>query len=182
MNRENIEIATEIEKTVGSQESVRLPDGTRLISPSPEIAPNAWRHILFHPISYEEIKAMESSLGHSLPEQIKRFLTHYNGASFFNRQICVWGKRRSWERNIEQSWQPFDLVDHNRTNERPIGSPDSVIFFGSANRGDDWVFADMSNPGTDQIGQTTRELFAPIRNWPDFNNWLKTELGRLDER
>lgn len=157
---------------------LRLKDGTWLASPAPEIAPQAWHHVMFFPpLTNGEREDIEKPLNTQLPSELKTFFSHCNGLSLFGREISIWGKRKTWERSVEKAWQPFDLVRNNRPGERPKGSPYSVVYFGSTDKGDNWLFFDSVDGS---IGRTPRGLFAREGSWPDFDTWFLDELSRLE--
>ena len=80
----------------------RLPDGTWLVSPAPEIAPKAWHHIMFAPpLSRSEIEDIKSSLHGRLPSGLELLYSQCNGLNLFGRMISIWGRRTAWERSIE---------------------------------------------------------------------------------
>ena len=155
----------------------RLPDGTWLVSPAPEIAPKAWHHIMFAPpLSRAEIEDMESSLHSRLPTGLEHLYSQCNGLSLFGRMVSIWGRRTTWERSVEKAWQPFDLVHHNQAAERPKASPYSLVYFGSTDKGENWVFFDAAD---NSIGKTPRASFKREGSWPDFNTWFLEELSRI---
>ena len=157
-----------------------LPDGTWLVSPAPEIAPKAWHHVMFKPpLSRSEIFEMERALNARLPSQLADLYLMCNGLNLFGRKISIWGKRKTWERTVENAWQPFDLVHHNQQSERPAKSPSEIVFIGSINQGEKWIFYDASNEGQGRIGKTRRERFSPIAYWVDFNTWILETLKRI---
>lgn len=156
---------------------LRLPDGTWLVSPAPEIAPKAWHHVMFAPpLSLSEINEIEVALNSRLPSAMRELLLLCNGMSLAGRKISIWGKRRTWERTVDKAWQPFDIVHHNIESERPANSPAEVIFIGSIDQGEKWVFYDNSPETYGRIAETERMLFSPSRYWPDFDTWILDKL------
>jgi len=154
-----------------------LPDGTWLVSPAPEIAPQAWHHALFAPaLSFEEIEDMENALNARLPTDLRNIYLECNGFKLFGHRISLWGKRRTWERTVDKVWQPFDMVHHNQRVGRPGGSPPEIVFIGGLDEGTKWVYFETSEEEHGRIGVTPRELYKPLKIWPDFNSWIQEML------
>jgi len=154
-----------------------LPNGTQLISPAPEIAPKAWHFVLFAPLKPHVIEEMEKELDATFPEDFRNFLKVWNGVKLFGYEINVWGKRKNFAREGDEAWQPFNLSSHNRRSERPGGSPESIVYIGSAEHGEKWIFIDLSENG--KIGSTPRWQYEPDQYWSNFNEWLRSEFVRL---
>lgn len=149
----------------------QLADGTRLICPTPHVAPEAWLHALFAALREEEVQELERRCGLPLPNDFRSFLLHANGALIFSRQIAIWGLRKSYVRTGDEAWQPFDLPSQNEGAMRPGGSPSELFFFGSEERGASWCFFDAKDASY-RVGKTPREHFNPTRYWPSFWHWL----------
>lgn len=159
-----------------------LEDATWLVSPAPEIAPNAWHHVLFAPpLSLEEIEDLERDLNTRFPIDLRNVLLQCNGFDLFGEKISLWGKRRTWERSLDKAWQPFDIVHHNRDFGRPGGSPPEIVFIGSLDEGTKWVYFEASSEQYGEIGITTRESFLPLRKWPNFNSWIQEMLDTSED-
>lgn|GEM_PF-1759991 len=156
----------------------RLENGVWLVRPAPEIAPKAWTHIVYPPLSESDINDLELQLSFRFPSQIRNFFLHFNGASFFGSQLTLWGKRSSYSRQGISSWQPFDIVSHNAPSERPPGSPYSIVYFGSTECGDKRLF--VSKDGV--IGKTPTQVFRSEVSWPDFESFFQSQFVMLREK
>jgi hypothetical protein len=135
--------------------------GTRLICSTPHVAPDAWLHVLFPPLANGKIEIIERGLEWDLPKDFKDFLLRANGLMLFSYHISVWGQRETMARTGEDAWQPHDLVAHNFTTERPVGSPNNIGFFGSSNQGDCWCFFEFEAKNY-RVGKTARDAFHPV--------------------
>lgn len=153
----------------------RLENGVWLVQPAPEIAPKAWTHIVHPPLLESDIDDLELKLSFRFPSQIRNFFLNFNGASFFGGQLTIWGKRTSYSRQGASSWQPFDIVSHNAPGERPSGSPYSIVYFGSTERGDKRLF--VSKDGV--IGKTQTQVFHSEGSWPDFESFFQSQFVTL---
>lgn len=155
-----------------------LTNGTRLICPTPNVAPEAWLHVIFAPLNDEEIRKLDEQCRIRLPLDFQEFLLKSNGAFFFSYWIAIWGLRKSYSRTGDEAWQPYDIHDHNEASMRPYNSPDTVLYFASDEDGKDWCFFEYEKDKY-KIGKTPREEFLPIRYWPSFWEWLLEETSRL---
>ncbi len=165
------EVVCEKLNTITSRGERILENGTRLISPAPKIAPQAWHYVLFAPLSVTTIEAIERELSTPFPNDLRSFFQSWNGLKLFGYQMQVWGKRNRYVRVGDEAWQPFDLVALNQASERPTGSPGSVVFFGSLY--DDWIFFERTGDGKTRIGRTGRKFFHPEEYWPSFDTWFE---------
>jgi hypothetical protein len=146
-----------------------LPTGVRLICPTPLVAPEAWLHVVFPNLSPIEIDTMEKKLGMLLPNDFQQFLLQANGLHLFSYRISIFGLRKTWAREGDEAWQPFNLVSHNYKNDRPHGSPTNVLYFGTYD--DSWCFFELDGDSY-RVGMTDRHHFRPTVYWPDFGTWL----------
>jgi len=151
----------------------RLDNGTRLVEPAPDIAPQAWRHLIFAPIPDADLAEIEGMLHQRFPDQLRMFYKTSNGISMFGGGIDVWGKRYNWARSGDAVWQPFDIVSHNHPADRPKHSPYEVVYFGSSDRGENRVYF---RSGSGIIGKTGRKIFDEKETWIDFDTWLGAEI------
>lgn len=156
-----------------------LANGVRLICPTPHIALEAWLHVLYPPLGIEKIEQMENMLGSILPSDFKYFLQKANGLQMFSCCISIWGVRMTMARTGDEAWQPYDLVDHNYVTERPLDSPENVIYFASVDPGGFWCFFEFSK-GNYRVGKTDRYNFHPDYYWPDFGSWLIEEVESVE--
>ena len=151
-----------------------LENGTRLICPTPHIAPQAWLHVLFPPLSDEGVRQLAELSGFDLPDDFRSFLQRSNGARLFS-EISIWGRRRSYVRVGDDAWQPYDLLDHNTASMLPAGSPSTVLYFGGDDRGSNWCYFEGYEGGY-RVGETLRNDFSPIQYWPGFSQWLRERI------
>lgn len=156
-----------------------LSNGVRLICPTPHVGPEAWLHVLFPPLAPQKIEDMERKLGVPLPDDFKDFLRRANGVMLFSYRISVWGVRETQARTGDEAWQPYNLVSHNHETDRPDGSPEDVVYFGSADGGDTWCFFEFDEESY-RVGKTGRHNFHPDAYWPHFGSWLLSEMRSLE--
>lgn len=151
-----------------------LDNGTALVEPAPDIAPMAWRHLIYAPMTSADMAEIEGKLHQRFPDQMRRFYKYHNGISLFAHGLDVWGKRYNWARTGDAVWQPFDIVTLNRPGGRPKNSPYEVVFFGTTDRSENWVY--FHSP-TGIIGKTGRNIFNERETWSEFDTWLAAEIS-----
>src|SRR6266853_226310 len=76
----------------------RLSDGTQVIGHVPHVAPKAFLHELYPPLSAEEMEEVEKLLGKSLPLDFGKFLAMANGCFLFSGSLSIYGRRTSYAR------------------------------------------------------------------------------------
>lgn len=151
--------------------------GAMLVGKAEFIAPNAWLHKSYEPLSEEEIVELEKRLVTEIPYPYKQFLREANGCKIFNTTLSLDGYRRNYDRDEESVWQPFDIVLPN-IDERITDAHDSIFFIG----GYDWdgsvVYIDKI---TNQVLRCSREGVKPLNKWNNLQCFLEEEITRLIE-
>ncbi|MEO6394211.1 MAG: SMI1/KNR4 family protein [Pyrinomonadaceae bacterium] len=155
-------------------------NGTKLICPTPHVAPKAYLHLLYAPLCSESICELENEFELPLPESFRSLLGHSNGLDLFSGFLSIWGVRISWARVGDDGWQPYDLIYHNRD----LGAPQPecappVVYFGSSANGENWCFFEQLGQ-TYRVGETPRHEFAPIRYWPNFETWFREKVAEIE--
>lgn len=156
-----------------------LPNGVRLICPTPYIGTDAWLHVIFPALSVEKLDELQRKINMSLPTDFREFLLRFNGVMLFSNKLCIWGVRDTMTRTGDNAWQPYDLLDHNHESERPSGSPRNVIFFGTDDSGKSWCFFEINGRGY-RIGRTDRHNFQPTAYSKDFSVWAVNAIRNLE--
>lgn len=157
-----------------------LANGARLICPTPQVAPKAYLHVLYAPLSSESIRELDAEFEMRFPKSFQELLRRSNGLDLFSGFLSIWGVRKSWARTGDEGWQPYDIVYHNRGlgAPQPNGSQ-PVVNFGSSADGENWCFFEQLENGY-RVGETPRHEFAPIRYWPNFETWIREQLAELE--
>jgi hypothetical protein len=153
----------------------QLEDGTILIGKAPHIAPQAWLHCVYPRIESESIEFLERQMSIRIPKDYKDFLAVTNGLGVFNTTLSLYGYRRSYGRNVDEVWQPFDIVTPN-TLERPESAGENIFIIG----GYDWDGSYLYiNTDTDKVCLCERENISPLFGWVNFQEMLESEVRRL---
>lgn len=152
----------------------QLEDGSLLIARAPHIAPQAWLHSIYAPLTESEISEVEQRVG-EIPKVYKGFLKTSNGLGVFNTTLSLYGFRRNYKRQIPDVWQPFDIVTPN-TIEKPANAKGSVFIIG----GYDWdgsrLYIDKL---TGKVHLCDRDDAKSLYEWNSFGEMLLSEIKRL---
>ncbi len=153
----------------------KLENGTLLIGKAPHIAPQAWLHSIYPSLAEEQIKELENRMQVEIPIDYKIFLKMCNGLNVFNTTFNLYGYRGSHSRNIEDAWQPFDLIKPN-TIERPADASKNVFIIG----GYDWDGSRLYiDKNTNRTHFCKRDKAVSLYEWNSFEDMLESEIKRL---
>jgi hypothetical protein len=128
-----------------------LENGARLYGHVPHVAPQAWLHLLFAPLSDQDVMSLEKNMGQTIPSDFREFLFVTNGIGLFSCSLSIYGKRTSYVRTGDAAWQPFCIVTAN-TLERPEHIKPWQIVIGSYQSDGSKLFLD----GKDGIAFRTK--------------------------
>lgn len=146
----------------------------KLYGKAPHVAPYAWLHGVFKPLSDNEIKELKIRLNR-LPEFLQEFYKYANGFSIYSNELSIYGLRRSVSRDIDSVWQPFDIIDLNYY-DRPKDSVSHMFFFGGYYEDGSLLYY---NELEDTICRCSAGSTKPINIWNSFKIFLMNELTRL---
>lgn len=149
------------------------PNGTRLIGRAPHVAPLAWLHQLFSPLTDSELAQLEAKLGKSLPKELNQFFRLSNGLKAFSDALTIFGLPRSNTRGPAIR-EPYDLaLETLHTRHLP-----GILCIGGL--GDDFVYyKDGPDGGGSVLACRKGNLGSPVNEWPSFWAMLKSETDRL---
>jgi hypothetical protein len=150
--------------------------GTRLIGHAPHIAPKAYIHVVYAPLSEVYLHELKGRLGRPVPPEYEAFLANANGMSLFVGEMRVLGyvplERRA---SVSVYHYPSNLMIPN-VSARLVGLSHGAVVVG-------WYKADGSYAVVEEGGTVTR--FDPkgggsvMRKWSGFDSWLSSEVGAL---
>jgi hypothetical protein len=152
-----------------------LSNGTRLVGRAPHIAPEAWLHEVYRPLSDQEVCRVETELGRTMPPEFSSFLQRCNGLGLFSGSLSIYGLRSSYERTGDAVWQPFDISTPN-VDERPRGSKTSFLFVGGYSDDGSQLYIDGADLKVYRCKQRTTK---PINQWPNFAAMMQGEVQRF---
>jgi len=152
-----------------------LDDGTLLIAKAPHIAPLAWLHSIFPPLSPEDIFTLEEQLNGKIPASYKDFLLVTNGLKVFNTTLSLDGCRRNYKRDTISVWQPFDILTPN-IDERPKNAEKTMFFIGGYDCDGSLLYIDNN---TNKVHLCSVDDANSLYEWPSFDKMLESEINRL---
>lgn len=150
-------------------------NGTLLIGRAPHIAPLAWLHSIYPPLSENQLRQIEHSIKISIPKQYRMFLSTTNGLNFFNTTLSLYGLRSNFKRNIQDVWQPFDIVAPN-TIEKPLNAAKDDFIIGTYDWDGSYVYIDSK---FERVHLCHRENSTSLYSWESFDAMLELEINRL---
>jgi hypothetical protein len=149
-------------------------DGTELIGRAPHIAPEAWLHVIFRPLSPAEIEEVGTTLARPVPQEYRALLEQCNGLYLFSGSLSLDGLRSSPDRTSGIR-QPFPL-DIPNVDERPADAPDSAFFLGGYKKDGSLAYLDADTGAVYRCG---RGSARPLNRWESFDEFLAAEFARL---
>jgi hypothetical protein len=156
-------------------ERTTLEDGTELLGRVPHRGPEAWHHIIFRPLSAEEIRGLDAVVGRDLPTDLQAFYAAMNGLSIFSDSLSLFGLRANYDRRDRCERQPYDLTISNRF-ERLQGAPSSAVFFGAYGSDGSQLYVDSKSSSVHHCDRFSAE---PLVSWPDLITMLRAEIERI---
>src|SRR5689334_23252426 len=106
----------------------RSANGAEMIGRAPHVAPLAWLHYVYAPLSPVDLASLEQALGRELPAPLRGLYSICNGLNLFSGSINVMGLQPPMTRDPAIQL-PFSIVTPNRL-ERPRAAPPEAVFFG----------------------------------------------------
>lgn len=151
-------------------------NGTILVCHVPHVAPEAWLHEIYSPLTEEDILKLEKELQKSLPTDLKQFYTFANGINIFSDSLSIWGQRNSYEREGEAIFLPYDMVSLNEENNWYC--PKGWIYFGSYSWDGSQMVFDLTSDKK-KILRVKNGSTEILNEWSTFSEWLSSEINRL---
>jgi hypothetical protein len=161
-------------KTFGFRQ---LATGAKLYGHVPHVAPEAWLHQLYAPLSDEDILSLEEKMGETLPSDFRLFLHLANGVGLFSASLSIYGKRTSYSRSGDEAWQPFCIVTAN-TFDKPVYAQPGQLVVGSYRNDGSLVFLDVNNETAFRTKSRSKKI---LNRWANFWTMLRDETCRLSE-
>lgn len=155
-----------------------LDNGTRLIGHVPHVAPEAWFHAVFTPISTESVRQLEQQMGINMPENFSNFLIRANGLRVFSGHLYIRGLRWNFSRRGDDVWQPFSILTPN-LEERPRNAKKTHLFMGGYEPSGSMLYIDINSLN---VYRCTHRSAKPLYEWSSFEDMLESEVQRLTTR
>lgn len=152
--------------------------GTQLVGHSPDIAPRAYRHVIYKPLDNAGLKELYERINVSLPIQLTEFLSNANGMLLFNGAIRVFGfvpLKRTAENTIHN--YPPDIIAPN-VSSRIKGLAPCELVVG-------WYKSDGSYVFIQEDGGVARfDALGDgkiMKSWSSFDSWLTSEIKEFND-
>lgn len=145
-----------------------------LIGRAPHIAKFAYLHAIYKQIENREILVIEREVG-PIPKEYVNFLKVCNGLSIFNNSLALYGYRFNYLRDLQNIWQPFDLIELNK-NERPYDSNKNFFFIGSYRADGSLVYINCINH---KVIRCSHDSSEPLNVWTDLEEMVLEEIDRI---
>jgi hypothetical protein len=151
-----------------------LSDGTRLYGRVPHVAPLAWLHNVYAPLSQGGIERLERELAGPIPEVYRSWLRLANGFSAFSGYLEFDGLRTDYSRRIGV-WQPFSLALPN-TRQRLPDAPVEAFFIGSILDAECFLYLMPSSGAVQACG---RRSATPLGSWESLSIFITSCMACL---
>lgn len=152
----------------------QLQDGTKLYGRVPHVAPDAWFHLCFAPLSEERLDRLECVLQRPIPSSYRDFLAKVsNGLDIFCGSLSLDGLREDFTRSGDAVWQPFSIGTPN-LDERLPDALQEHFFIGGYQ--DDASLLYMCGK---QVCRCSRTSVRALNVWTDLADMLVSEVARL---
>jgi hypothetical protein len=146
-----------------------------LIGRAPHVGKEAWLHAIYKPITQKEITEINNDLHIEMPKVYVDFLMVCNGLSVFGTTISLFGYRYNYIRDLENIWQPFNIITVNNS-ERPFDAKANHFFFGFYNWDGSNLFIDTD---TLKVYRCLEDSVKILNEWETFEDMLISEIDRL---
>ena len=147
---------------------------TRLIGHAPHIAPKAYINVVYAPLNIVDLQEFCDRIERPVPIQFKEFLTFANGLMVFSGALRVMGYiplKRKADAHI-YNYPPNIIVPN--VSSRVKGLPHGVLLVGFYKEDGSYVYLDEEEKAIRFNATGGGEL---IREWPDFDTWLSSEIA-----
>lgn len=152
-----------------------LSNGVQLLGHVPNVAPEAYLHIIYPPIEHNQLEIIEQEIGIEIPQEFGKFLSFSNGINVFMDSVYICGYRVVFDREGDLARQPYSIFTPN-TIERPYKSPRSALFIGGYGNSADLLYIETK---TNQVHRCRNSSAKSLEVWSDFWTMLVSEVERI---
>lgn len=148
-------------------------NGVKLIGHVPHIAPQAWLHKIYPPITQIEIDILESKIGIKINDTLKGFFLKMNGIKLFGDTLAIYGYIEIISRDIENP-KPYSIINLNTIERLPKIDKD-ILFIG----GYDWDGSLLYTNKSEKVFRCSTDNINPLNEWDSFWDMLYSEIVRI---
>lgn len=153
--------------------------GTRLIGHVPQVAPRAFLHLVYAPLSERTMEDFREDFGRPVPAQLAQFMSFANGLCIFlGDAVRVYGyvpRNRTAKATI-QNYPPSIVLANGAARPKGLHSGDIIVA---------WHERDESKvcllEAGDVVRFDSRGGGKVLQRWPDFDTWLIAEIAARDQ-
>ncbi|WP_187422472.1 SMI1/KNR4 family protein [Cellvibrio japonicus] len=153
--------------------------GTQLIGHAPHIAPRAYVNVVYPPLNNRDFDELTQILGREIPEQFKAFLSFANGLMIFSGSLRVMGYTPIKKKSNADVYDYPSSVTIPNVSARINGTQGTDVVVA-------WYKSDGSYVLLNEVGKAIRfsakDGVHVIKEWPDFDTWLSSEIAVLNEK
>ena len=155
-----------------------MENGARLLVHTPHVAPRAYLHSIFPPLSSIEIFDLDVSVGEVLSEDYRTLLSESNGLELFSNALSIYGLVTENRRSVDAVLkQPFDIVSPN-VDEYPRFAAEGHCIIGSFKTDGSLILTDILTPS---IVRVDRDAYEELNRWECLRNFLTSEYRRMSK-
>jgi hypothetical protein len=147
----------------------KKPDGTMFYGRAPHVAPVAFLHKLYPPLTDEQIIELGNVAGNKIPRHLADLYRECNGLHYFSDSLSIDGLR------IEGAHQPYD-IDIPNVYERPKDAEDNIIFFGGYSWNGSLFYTKVND---EKIYWCDRKSTKPLKHWNSIEDFIYQEANRI---
>jgi len=147
----------------------RKPNGTMFYGRAPHVAPVAFLHKLYPPLTDEQIAELGKIIRNKIPSHLANLYRECNGLHYFSDTLSIDGLR------MDTVYQPYD-IDIPNIHERPADAADDVIFFGGYAWDGSLVYTRTNDK---KVYWCTCESARPLKSWDSIENFISREAVRI---
>lgn len=170
----------------------QVPNGTLLIGKLPPLSngsgAHAYLHVLYAPLTIEQIETLEEKIARPVPEDLRRLLQHFNGLSLFSGSLSIGGLRFNYSRKIsDEERQPVSL-EYGNVIEKPLDGEEGHEHFADNSQEIRFGFYSkdpganlmMKLNGEQRVYAVPRNRIGPVlHEWSDLPTMLSLEVDRM---
>lgn len=153
--------------------------GTRLIGHVPQIAPKAYMHVVYAPLTEAQLLEFRGRLGRPVPHEYGEFLTHANGLSLFVGEMRVLGYVPITRHDSRSVYNYPSSVMIPNVSARIGGLSHGAVVVG-------WYKADGSYVAIEESGTVIRleskVRVSGVQTWTSFDSWITSEIRAMTSR
>lgn len=149
-------------------------DGTKLFGRVPHVAPLAWLHKVYGPLSPDNIDRLGTEVARPIPDVYRSWLRLANGLNAFSGYLVLDGSRTDYSRKAGV-WQPYSLRLPNTLGRLP-DAPEEAFFVGSILEAEYLLYL---MPSTGLVHACGRRSATSLGSWESLSLVIRSCIAHL---